>query len=247
MAIEIYNVSKSSLLVFGCSTKVVQPELLQIGKITLPIKHSVVYAGVYVSNSKSSVERTQLACEKLRKLINVNHDCGLYFGGFNPISAVYIWRRVLLPCAIYGCNVWGKLSQREYDMLEATQRFFMKKVQGLSKRTPNVIVQDTLKVTSLQGYIDQQSLLLLGKLCNARSMFVFKQMFLFRFGQFKCKMATVHKKKFDTKSPVYNMLRLVFKYDLCDEINNYINTSQFQKKHIWSQIVKDKINAYETV
>ena len=194
-----------------------------------------------VSIDKSTVERTRRARDKLRLMCNVNHEFGLYFGGLNPLAAVSIWRRVILPCSLYGCHTWGKLSLKEYEMLEISQRYFSKKIQGLPKNTPNAIARDTLGLISLEKHTEQQALIFLGKLCNASPRLIFKQLFLTRIGQYVNNRLQIQTCKLDTKSPIFHMLHLVWKYDLSREIDKYLHSSKFMSKQKWSDSVKEKI------
>ena len=98
---------------------------------------------------------------------------------------------------------------------------------------------------SLQGHIDQQALILLGKLCNAKLNFIFKQMFLAKLGQYRYKPLLILKRNWDTKSLIFNMLQLVS--NVSDVIDNYICNSCFMTKHIWAQTVKEKIHSRETM
>ncbi len=202
-----YNVSKSAILCFGDANRTVDNIHLSISGVDIPQKCSIRYAGVLLSTGKS-LERTKMVCEKLRVHINANHSHGLFFGGLNPIHAAFIWERVILACGLYGCSVWGKLTLKEYDMLETVQHYFCKKVQGFHPRTPSVTAADVIGLKPLQCYIEKRTLLFLGKLCNATCNSVFKKVFIVRFGQ--SILATGHDmQKWMKASPIFHMLHLL--------------------------------------
>ena len=172
-----FNASKSAILVFNNNCNQLSPNVY-IGKNKLPVKTSVVYAGVRICTSRSTSAHTLEVCEKLRLLVNVNHNHGLYFGGLNPLHAIRIWQNVILPCALYGCNVWCELSTKEYDMLERVQKYFSKKVQGLSKRSNSTVARSCLSLIPIKSYIEQRTLIFLGRLIHADFGFVLLQNFL---------------------------------------------------------------------
>ena len=49
------------------------------------------------------------------------------------------------------------------------------------------------------------------------------------------------------KSPIFNMLRLLSKFDLLEEMNDFIRQSKFVQKNIWSQKVKENIYCHEKI
>ena len=118
-----YNVSKSSLVVFNAD-KALKPNCPYLGEVSIPLTQTVTYAGVQISSSNRSLDRTITSCEKARKLVNMYQDIGLRYGSLNPLCACRIWNNVILPCALYGCAIWSSLSPKEIDILESTQRYF---------------------------------------------------------------------------------------------------------------------------
>lgn len=78
------------------------PDNLYLGEINVPVRCSIVYVGVYISTTKYSTEGTNTVCEKLHKLININHNFGLQFRGLNPLPIERI--RVILPFGLYALS-----------------------------------------------------------------------------------------------------------------------------------------------
>ena len=91
-----------------------------------------------------------------------------------------IWKRVILPTALYGCDIWGFLTSIELNMLESTQRYFSRFIVGLDKRSPTDSCVSNLGLWSIEGYIDKLKLLLFGRLCRANVSTTHKQLFTFR-------------------------------------------------------------------
>jgi len=72
----------------------------------------------------------------MRRLTNMYHKNGLHFGGKNPIASASVFKRVIIPSSLYGCKHWELLPANEIETLEATVRYFSRKVQGLPRTSP---------------------------------------------------------------------------------------------------------------
>jgi hypothetical protein len=176
-------------------------------------------------------------------MLNINYDSGMHFGGLNPIVATCVWKNIILACSLYGCNVWGQLSAMEYNTLEIVQRNFSKRIQGLPKQTSGIVALDNINLETIQAYIDKQALFLFGKLCRANTGFYFKRVFIGRLTMYKYECISQSK---CTLSPLYNMLRLLYKYDMHDVLDTYIATSTVPPKQIFKRLVNSSISAYES-
>jgi len=149
-----------------------------------------------------------------------------------------------LPCSLYGCNVWRQLPLKVYEMLEVIQRYFSKKIQGLPKQTASLVSLDNLKLRTIQAYIDKQALLLLGRLCRSSCGYYFKQLFIGRLAQYICN-GVLNNRCY--RSPCFNMFRLIQKYSLCDDVNEYIMSSNMHNKAKWSLLINNNIQRVESI
>jgi hypothetical protein len=236
-----YNVSKSAMLVFNAD-KGLNPNKPYLGNTCIPHKLSITYAGVILYSNNSTLERSKSACEKARMLVNMYHDIGIKYGGLNPIAACRIWNRVILPCALYGCNVWNTLSRKEYEMFESVQRYFCKKIQGFPICTASPVVADALGLISVQCYIDRACLLLFRRLCRLNSSFALKSVFISRITKYEC-ISSHCKGSSKHSSPILNMFTLLEQYTLTDALTDYVLSSETSTKTQWSKLVNDKITA----
>ena len=214
---------------------------MYMGDVHIPQKCSVRYAGVCIS-TVSTLERTKSVCEKMRNMINANHNNGIRFGGFNPIAAIRVWERVIFACCLYGCNVWGKLTKKEYAMLDTVQRYFCNKIQGFHKRTPTIVALDAIGMFPIQYYIDKRALAFFGKLCNSNHCYIFKKLFQTRLGQYLCGKDTDN--KWSRNSPLFHIFDLLRKYDLTADLNSYVQTGSFLNKNQWSNKVSENMYTY---
>ena len=101
------------------------------------------------------------------------------------------------------------------------------------------MVTRLLGFTSIEGYIDQQKLLLLGALCRLKSSDIASQVFLNRLYQFRNKCAHAN------RGFVPDVVEILHKNNLHDYLETYISTNTFPKKEQWKRTCKQTIISYE--
>lgn len=156
----------------------------KLGGNTINITETCVYAGILMCSNKIGKQRTQRAANKARQLIHSLKDIGLNTNGLNPLSSVIVWQRVILPSALYGCELWGQLARQDTETLERTQRHFARYVQGIDKRSPIESTTSTLGLLLICSYIHKQRLFLFGRLCRTPPSSFHKHLFLSQISQY---------------------------------------------------------------
>ncbi len=120
---------------------------------------------------------------------------------------------------------------------------FPKEYRTYPRQTSGIVALDNINLETIQAYIDKQALFLFGKLCRANTSFYVKRVFIGRLAMYKYE-CTLNRKC--TLSSLYNMLRLLSKYDMYDVLNAYIATSTVPPKHIFKRLINSSISAYES-
>ncbi len=103
----------------------------------------------------------------------------LHPNGINPLSALKLYESVCLPSALYGCELWGKLSPSEMDKLEIAHRYCIKNMQCFPKRTRTDKALVMVGASSIECYIEERKLKFLGRLCTLSNNVVAKSAFVF--------------------------------------------------------------------
>lgn len=234
-----YNATKSSILVYTGSYRRQSECNLKLHRVTLPVKESTIYAGSIMSTKRES-ERTTKACAKVKRTIGSLRDIGLKAGGLNPVSCVEIWRRVILPGALYACELWANILPSEFQKLELLQRYFARSVQNFHQRSSVDVTTQTLGLWTMEGTINKSKLIYLGRLCRSRADQFIKTLFYLRLSQYL-------NNKVSDRSVIHDLFAIAKKYDVFHFITEYVNEGHFPHKVIWKRIVNTSVAEYESI
>ena len=140
-----YNGSKSTCIVFSRSNKRQDNYTFKFGELDILIADSVKYGGILLSSNLSCKARIHAYCQKARQSVNSLSNLGLNCKDLHPISSVKIWKRMILPTSFYGCELLPILRGKDYQLVESTQRYFARRIQGFDKRFSSASVLANLK------------------------------------------------------------------------------------------------------
>ena len=103
-----------------------------------------------------------------------------------PLTCIKLYRSVVLPKALYGCESWSNLSDSSTTQLERAHRFCIKFMQGFGIRTRTDIAIGLLGVLSLESEIDFKKLSMLGQLCPNDAHYWITPFFHIRLNSYFC-------------------------------------------------------------
>ncbi|CAG2231536.1 unnamed protein product [Mytilus edulis] len=229
-----YNGTKSCVLAFNNNTDVD----IKLGNTKIACKTDTIYAGTLITNNNKTFERTKNSAKKLKKNLHSLYSAGVNPKGLTPITNTLIWKRFVLPTALYSCEVWGQLSNSEIELLERTQRYVARYIQCMDKYSPTDSTTSNLGLWSLEAVIDKFKLLFFGRLCRSKSGTTHKKLFNMCISQFILDENAEH-------SITYNLITTLVKYDLFSFLETYVNEDYIPEKVLWSKIVRQSIEIYE--
>ena len=130
------NPSKSNMIVFGETYK--QGKLSvecewKLCDVTIHESITGKHVGNILQSDIKSIERTLIACTKLRSTFISIVGVGAQAQFMHPISAKKLYLSIYLPRALYGCELWYQMSKTDENMLEKTHRFCVKYLQGFKR------------------------------------------------------------------------------------------------------------------
>ena len=81
-------------------------------------------------------------------------------------TSKHIYKSVVLPKALYGCELWYAIQPKYVELLEKSHRFCVKFMQSLQRRTSTDVALSLLNIDSIEVEIDYRKLIFFGQLCN---------------------------------------------------------------------------------
>ena len=193
------------------------------------------HLGVVCDKNMSIDVSVKDACNKLRSTFLSLVNCGIYEDGLTPLSVRRIYNAVVLPKALYGCELWSNIQSSHLVSLERAHRFCVKFMQFLPKSTSTDVALALFGFNSLETEIDYRKLIFLGQLCRLTGDHRVKTVFLHRL---------IHYNETPAKMIGFfpDIYRILTKYALTRFISDYIENGSFLSKYSWKKLIRAKIN-----
>ena len=83
-----------------------------------------------------------------------------------PLTAKHIYKSIVLPKSLYGCEVWSQLSPTQLSSLERAHCFCAKFMQSLPRNTDTDVTLSLLGLNSIEVEIDYRKMVFWGQLCR---------------------------------------------------------------------------------
>ena len=228
------NIIKTKVMVFG-ETKRVQAKLqpkrkwkLGVGYIeeTTEYKH----VGVILNSQLDVSVRTTAACKKGKKSFMSLQGYGVGLKSLNPLTSTKLYKQIVIPSMLYGCELWGSVSASHLLTVERAQRFCVKFLQGLRRTTRTDMCLSLIGLPRLSAFIDRCKLNFLRLLCVQHDSAISKQVFLRRVSQL---MDFPGLFLVDSKSPVADFKTVLLRYNLFDCLPQFSESGIFPGKTAW--------------
>ena len=120
-----YNAIKSSVIVFNgkLSNQLLPSRIWKLGEQEVPETSQYKHLGIPIERDMTLNTVTKEASTKLKTTFLSLVNCGLREDGFTPLTAKLIYKSIVLPKSLYGCEVWSQLSPTQLSPLERAHRF----------------------------------------------------------------------------------------------------------------------------
>lgn len=236
-----YNPSKCSVIIFNGSTNINADRFVwKLDETALKVTDKYKHLGVICDRYYTMNPAIQDACAKLRSTYFSVLNSGLHPKELNPITLVTIYNSVVIPKALYGCELWNFVSQSSLLQLERSHRMCAKSMQHLPLSTSTDICLRALGLFSIETEIDIKKLQFFGQLCNLPNQYVSKQFFIHRLIRFINDDSQVQGFIPDT----YRLLR---KYNLYGNVLSFIQSGSFPTKYSWNLSVKRAVYGAQNI
>jgi hypothetical protein len=237
-----YNPIKSKILVFGEGPRTKhrlhgERTFLLYGKEVEQVSESV-HVGITLNAHGNNTTRTANAVSKMRRSFMSIKCSGTNSTGMSCLTAIKLYRTVVLPRCLYGAELWLNLTDDHLKQIEIAHHFCLKIIQAMPKRTKTCIIQSMVNVYSIETYIDLKKLLFMGRLCRLDCTKLAKQMFLER----------LYQHIYNSKSRsgfIADVIQILEKYGLMQYVKEYMSSYYFPNKSHWKCITQSHAKLFE--
>ena len=130
-------------------------------------KENYKYLGIMFNKYMSLKVNIKDAFYKLKGTFISLVNCGIvHEHGLHPLFCQKIYKCIVLPKALYGCETWYTVTESDILSLERVQRFCIKHMQGLNIRTRTDIALSIMAMYTIESDIDFRKLTALGHRCR---------------------------------------------------------------------------------
>lgn len=235
------NVRKCLILVYGESLatwkKLSQLRVWKAGDEIIKESRNATHVGVELDVNFSPSKCIEKACNKGRGALLSLAGTGVRPKGLNPLTSANLYKQAVVPCSLYGSELWSNMSKCDKHKLEIMHRFCIKVIQDLPPRTRTDMAQSLIGVPGLEEFIDRRKLIFIRQLTELPSECVAKEIFLLRLCQYKVGHISM-------KGCIPDLVRVLDKYQLAEYIIQYHNNAtKFPSKEQWKMICDEAITA----
>ena len=206
-----------------------------LGGIDIPCDDNYTHLGIVVNRKCRLSDRIAASCTKGRKSYFALSDLGSPY--LNPLTTSHLYKTVVLPSVLYGCELWNGISCQDLQKLNIFQHFVCKDILKVPKRFRSDICESLLNVLPIESEIDARKLLFFGRLCRMNCDTLPKQIFLARLFSHLENLANTQ------YGFIPDILRLLADYDLLPFLSNWLENGHFPEKYIWKKTVRLSVSS----
>lgn len=215
-----FNANKSCILRFRSKgNRVNQAFVWTLGDTPVPRLDSCCHLGIIINDKSSLSDRVKSACRKGRNSFYALTDIGSPY--LNPLTLAKLYKSVVLPSVLYGCELWNNLSTADSQRLHVFQHSICKSVQNLPSQTRSDMCETLLNILPISSEIDARKLLFFGRLCRMSYQTLPKQIFLIRLFSFLVELRK------NQRGFIPDILRLLDHYDLVEYLDQWMKNRLF--------------------
>ena len=238
-----YNSTKSKITVHGEKEAVKKKRQLTckwyLGSEQVLEFDDVTHVGIIISKNMCNSKGIKEACSKGRGCFMGLAGSGVRPSGLSPITIGKLYKTIVLPRALYGCELWNGLTVDSKVRLERMHRFCMKIAQGLNDRVRTDMVMALIGMHPIMAEIEKRKLLFLGSILRLPSEDISKKILVFKMSRYMMDPTLVK------TGYVPDMFEILAELDLMTHIERYFQESVFPGKPLWKAIVNKAINTRE--
>ena len=201
------------------------------------------HVGIPITNDMKCHEKVQNACRKggaaLHRLLGLS--AAIQSPRLNPLTLTKLYKSIVIPSALYGCETWSRLTLHDLNELEKFQHFCVKKIQCLPWQTRSYMCESLLGLPKLSLEIDKRKLFFLQQLIRMPENAVTKQIFIRRLFTFQWHITDISPLGF-----IPDVIKILKKYNLFEYLHNYLTNYTFPTASVWKRTVKNVLYQHQS-
>ncbi|MCG8044308.1 MAG: reverse transcriptase family protein, partial [Candidatus Thiodiazotropha endolucinida] len=198
------------------------------------------HLGVICTKNMDTKLNIDVAASQIRRIFFGLVSSSFSEHDLHPLTWKSIYETVVLPKALYGCEMWMNITHSDMLKLERSHRLCLKAIQCVDRQTRTTVALGLIGSINIQYEIEKRKANLFGQLCRLDPHFAVKRLFIQR-------LTSGHLFHVLRFGFVSELLRLLDGYNLGYIVHGYINTGVFPSKHTWKKLIRDNINLASTI
>jgi hypothetical protein len=216
----------------------------KLGDKSITECNSTKHLGITLTSDMSSALRIKEACNKGKGIYFSLMQAGVKPNAINPIISANVWKKVGEPAMLYGCELW-QMQNSDTALVERTQRFIAKSIQGLNMRTHNEIACGLLGWNTVLSVIETRKLALLERIIHKPIKNIVKNVFLQRL--YDALLAQTVTKQTVFRRYINDVILISKKYGLYKHLLMYTSAGPFPFKQERKRTCKMAISGLEAL
>jgi hypothetical protein len=128
----------------------------KLGNELIQIAKSKVHLGIPIMSDMKNTEAVIKACDKGKKSLHGLFGICDFQRKCKPITHIKLYRKIVLPSALYGCELWTNWTTNNIRSLRKMQHYSLKRIQDLRKFTRSDMVESLVGLFDISFEIDRK-------------------------------------------------------------------------------------------
>lgn len=236
------NVEKSNVVVFSKKRNPPRAGILY-GDSFIEQTTSAPHLGIRHDADLKLQHRIDERLQKAKNAFFAMSVQGVHPNGINPLTAINLYKRIVVPTALYGCELWNNMSNPQTYSVNKLQHFIVKRIQGFTTRTRSDICESMAGLHKLSADIEIRKLMFLHKLLSLSNNCSSKSIFILRYISF----ASDKRARQSMLGFIPDIIRILHIYGIGHIINDVlVNPMALPSKHCWKNLIKSLVYSRES-
>ena len=234
-----YNPLKCAVIVFNEPISAYRRSQRKwfLGDSELQETDNYTHLGIVCNKYMNMKENVQESASKIRKIFFGLLNSAFSETELHPLTLKRIYDSVVLPKALYGCELWCDIRQSDILALERSHRLCLKTIQGIGRNTRTCVALSLIGAVALQYEIEKRKFILFGQLCRLDNSFAVKRLFIYR-------LTSKYLFNDIDQGFMFDIFQCLTKYNLKHIVEDFVNSGSFPSKYSWKSILSSKIRVY---